>query len=146
MSKRERRTGERGPAAQAGFTLIETIVAMSLFAIGILGLAQVQFAASRSNTTARLTSSASLLASDRLEQCVHAPAFDGITPDNFPDEEYGDVEDGDARYAGYRRTVDVVDTVDLTGRVSMKTITVRVTWHSLHGDRSVELASRVARF
>ena len=77
---------------QTGFTLVETMVAMTLFAIGVLALAQVQFAASRNTMKAKLTTVASGLASDRIEQVVYGPAFGEITEDNYPDEDYGEVE------------------------------------------------------
>jgi type IV pilus assembly protein PilV len=133
-------------ASESGFTLLETLVAMTLFAIGVLGLAQVQFAATRSSTTAKLTSTASLLASDRLEEMVYGPSFDDITEGNYPSEGYGEVSGGDARYQNFQRTVAVADSIDLVGRVALKRVTVRVTWRGLHGDRHVELMSRVARF
>lgn len=131
---------------EAGFTLLETLVAMTLFAIGVLGLAQVQFAATRSSTTAKLTSTASFLASDRLEEMVYGPSFDDITEGSYPDEQYGEVAGGDGRYRNFQRTVAVADSLDLVGRVALKRVTVRVTWRGLHGDRHVELVSRAARF
>jgi type IV pilus assembly protein PilV len=132
--------------SEGGFTLVETLVAMTLFAVGILALAQIQFAAARSSSTAKVTSTASFLASDRLEELVYGSDFDGITPDNFPDEDYGQVSGGDSRYGNYARAVVIEDSTDVAGRVALKTVTVTVTWHAMHGDRNVTLRSRVARF
>lgn len=131
---------------EAGFTLLETLVAMTLFAIGVLGLAQVQFAASRNSMASKATSTASFLASDRLEEMVYGPTFANITHANYPDEAYGHVQSADSRYLGFQRTVAVQDSLDVAGRIAMKTVTVQVTWKALHGDRHVELTSRVARF
>jgi len=131
---------------QAGFTLVETMVAMTMFAIGVLALAQVQFAASRNTMKAKLTTVASGLASDRIEQVVFGPAFGEITQDNYPDEDYGEVEGGDERYARFARTVAIEDSLDLAGRVALKTVTVQVTWADINGQRNVELSSRIARF
>lgn len=131
---------------QTGFTLVETMVAMTLFAIGVLALAQVQFAASHNTMKAKLTTQASSLASDRMEQCVFGPAFAEITEDNYPDEDYGEVEGGDERYARFTRSVTVEDSLDLAGRVALKTVTVQVTWADINGQRNVELSSRIARF
>ena len=122
------------------------LIALSIFAIGVLALAQVQFAASRSNGSARRNSTAALLAQDRLEQCVHASRFDDITPASFGSESYGSVNHADPRYKNYQRTVTIADSLDITGRASLKTITVRVDWRSLQGQREVKLASRVARY
>lgn len=130
----------------SGFTLLETLVAMTLFSIGILGLAQVQFAASRSAMSSRHASTAALLASDRLEECLATPSFAGITAANFPDEDYGDVAGGDSRYEQFARNVTVQDSLDVAGRVALKTLTVRVTWETARGERDVELSSCVARY
>jgi type IV pilus modification protein PilV len=131
---------------EEGFTLLEVLVAMTIFSIGVLALAQVQFAASANNMQSRMTSTASSLASDRLEEIVYGPSFDAIRAQNFPNEAYGAVDGGNSRYAHFARTVAIQDSLDIAGRVSLKTVRVRVTWHALHGDRHVELMSRVAKF
>jgi type IV pilus assembly protein PilV len=131
---------------EGGFTLLETLVAMTLFAIGILGLTQVQFAASRNTMMSKQTSTASFLASDRLEEMVHGASFAGITEAAYPEEDYGDVAGGDERYTRFKRTVAVRDSTDIAGRIAMKTVTVQVSWEALRGERHVDLTSRVARF
>jgi len=133
-------------AADGGFTLIETLVAMSMFAIGIMALTQVQFAAARNTTTSKLTSTASFLASDRLEEVIYGPSFTAMTHANYPDEAYGHVGSADPRYKVFKRTVVVQDSLGITGTVAMKTVTVNVGWKALNGERNVELRSRVARF
>lgn len=139
----ERRAGDR---AERGFTLLETLVAMTLFSIGVLALAQIQFAATRNSTSSKLTSTASFLASDRIEEMMYGTAFAQITEAGFPEEDYGDVQNGDERYRAFKRQVTVQDSLDIAGAVAMKTITVRVAWRGLQGERNVELTSRVARF
>ena len=133
-------------ATQGGFTLIETLIAMTLFSIGVLTLAQVQFAATRSSTSSKRTSTASALASDRLEEIVFGPSFAAITDANFPDEDYGDVSHSDDRYKNFKRTVAVADSVNIAGTICMKSVTVTVAWEASNGERTVELQSRVARF
>lgn len=132
--------------SEAGFTILETVVAMAIFAIGVLALTQVQFAAARINMKSRTTSTASMLASDRLESITTRKYFSSITKANFPDEAYGQIHGAEGRFSKYRRTVDIVDTMDLAGRVSMKTVTVKVFWKDLHGEKSITLASNIAKF
>jgi prepilin-type N-terminal cleavage/methylation domain-containing protein len=139
-------TASTRQAADGGFTIIETLVAMSLFAIGILALTQVQFAAARNTTTSKLTSTASFLASDRLEAVIYGPSFASMTHANYPDEAYGAVNSSDPRYKVFKRTVAVQDSLNSFGTLCLKTVTVKVCWKALNGERNVELRSRVARF
>lgn len=69
---------------EEGFTLLEVLIAMTIFSIGVLALAQVQFAAYSNNMQSRLTSTASSLASDRLEEIVYGASFDGIRTTSSP--------------------------------------------------------------
>jgi type IV pilus assembly protein PilV len=137
---------QRRDRGEQGFTLLETLVAMTLFSIGVLALAQIQFAATRNSTSSKMTSTASFLASDRLEEMMYGTPFVQISEGNFPEEDYGDVQNGDERYRVFKRQVAVDDSLDITGAVALKTITVRVAWRGLQGERNVELMSRVARF
>jgi type IV pilus modification protein PilV len=51
-----------------GLTLIETLIALAIFAIGILGVAQLQMWNIQNNTNGNITTQASLLAQDKLEE------------------------------------------------------------------------------
>ncbi|MCI5157207.1 MAG: prepilin-type N-terminal cleavage/methylation domain-containing protein [Candidatus Electrothrix sp. AUS1_2] len=55
---------------QEGFTLIETIIAMAIFTIGILGLFGMQSAAIKKNLTANNITTGATLAADRVEQLL----------------------------------------------------------------------------
>lgn len=140
------RVPRRAPDAQGGFTLIETLIAMTLFSIGVLALAQVQFAATRNSTSSKRTTTASALASDRLEEIVFGPSFAAMTEANYPDEDFGEVDHADDRYKNFSRSVVVEDSLNIAGTICMKTVTVTVTWEAANGERTVELQSRVARF
>lgn len=54
--------------SRAGFTLIEVLVAMSIFAIAVLGLAVGATSVMRANQTGLYTTIATNLAQDRLEE------------------------------------------------------------------------------
>lgn len=55
---------------QAGFTLIETLMAMAIFTIGILGLFGMQTAVIRKNLTANNITNGATWAADQVEQII----------------------------------------------------------------------------
>jgi prepilin-type N-terminal cleavage/methylation domain-containing protein len=55
---------------QNGFTLIETLMAMAIFTIGILGLFGMQTAAIKENLTANAITTGSTWATDRVERLL----------------------------------------------------------------------------
>ncbi len=61
------RAARRG-SPEAGFTLLETMIAMVVFAIGVLGLTGLQTMALRANHSANMRSHASILAVSILDQ------------------------------------------------------------------------------
>lgn len=52
---------------QDGLSLIETLIALAIFSIGILGVAQLQLWNVRNNTTGNITTQATMLARAQLE-------------------------------------------------------------------------------
>ena len=54
------------PGAQGGFTLIESLIAMVVFAVGVLGLVGMQTVSARVGTDARLRSEAAAAADELL--------------------------------------------------------------------------------
>lgn len=55
---------------QAGFTLIETLIAMTIFTIGILGLFGMQTAVIRKNLTANNITNGATWAADQVERII----------------------------------------------------------------------------
>ena len=56
-----------------GFTLIEVLVAMAIFSIGILAVGSMQLAATRGSSSARLSTEAVTIAQDRAEMLILLP-------------------------------------------------------------------------
>ncbi|MGP8323534.1 MAG: type IV pilus modification PilV family protein [Methanosarcinaceae archaeon] len=52
---------------ERGFTLIEVLIAMAIFSIGILGVGSMQLKSTTGNTSARIRTEASIWAQDRVE-------------------------------------------------------------------------------
>jgi type IV pilus assembly protein PilV len=60
-------------AGDKGYTLVEVMIAIVIFAVGILAAWALQHASTRGNTGARNLTIAAACASDRLEQLTHLP-------------------------------------------------------------------------
>jgi type IV pilus modification protein PilV len=55
---------------QHGFTIMEILIAMAIFGIGILGVAKMQISAITGNTSARIHSEASAIAQEQIESLM----------------------------------------------------------------------------
>lgn len=64
---------------EKGFTLIEILVAIAIFSIGMLGIAGMQLQATSANTTARLSTELGAFAADQMENLTRNSI------DDFPD-------------------------------------------------------------
>ncbi len=112
---------------EKGFTLIEVMVAMGIFAIGILAVASMEITASHSNRSARLRTEGVTLASERLE--------------NLISQGYASILDGSDNGG----EIDLLWTVqDDTPIVNTKTITVTASWDDRGGTRSADFSYIIA--
>ncbi len=59
--------GKKSNYKERGFTLIEVLIAMAIFSIGILGVGTMQIRSTSGNTSARIRTEASVWAQDRVE-------------------------------------------------------------------------------
>lgn len=63
----------RGSSDQNGYTVIEVMIAIAIFSIGILAAWALQTSSTRANTQARNLTLTAACASDRLEQLIQLP-------------------------------------------------------------------------
>jgi len=68
-----------GLKAESGFTIMEVLIAMAIFAIGILGIATMQISATQGNTTARKASEASEFTQQMVETTM-AISYSSLAP------------------------------------------------------------------
>jgi Tfp pilus assembly protein PilV len=129
-----------------GTTLVEVIVGMTVFAIGVLSLTHVMFQAMRANVRSKHIVVATNLAHQRMEQILSSMRYDNITAATFPTEDYGTVEGGNTSYARFRRSVAIADSTNAIGASVMKEVTVRVEWREGRAIRNMQIRSSVSRF
>jgi prepilin-type N-terminal cleavage/methylation domain-containing protein len=118
---------------EAGFTLLEVIVAISILTFGILAVASMQSAAIRGNQLGYRLTEGSTLAQDRLEFLLSKPYNDPLlnTGTDKADPDPG----GTGLPTGYQLTYDVADVAG----INAKLITVRVNLQERGTSRTTEL-------
>ncbi len=102
--------------SKSGLTLIETLIALTVFSVGMLGLSGLTTIIMHGNSLSQKITIATILAQDKLET-AHKTAYDKlvseketITADN---------------HRLYTRVTDVIDNKPVKG---MKTVSIKVYW------------------
>jgi Tfp pilus assembly protein PilV len=105
-----------------GFSIMETLIALSIFTIGILAVATLVLSSIGENASARRITEATALAEDRLEQLMAAP--------------YGAIDSNNDTVGAYKVVWDVVEGVIVP---QTKSITVTVSWQYRGKQRNVTI-------
>ncbi len=129
-----------------GYSLLEAVVAMTIFAIGVLALSQSYFGVMRAQVNARNNEVAVQCARDRMEEIVNSVSYSNISGATYPSEDYGDIDNGTSKYENFARTVTIADSTNAIGTSVLKEVTVDVRWQTSGGERDVSLNSVIARF
>jgi type II secretory pathway pseudopilin PulG len=129
-----------------GYSILEAVVAMTIFAVGLLALSQSYFGVMRAQVGARNQELATQCARDRLEEIVNSVSYTSITEGNYPDEDYGEIDGGDPKFEQFARTVAIDDSLNAINQSVLKEVTVRVSWQSVTGTRDVTLNTVIARY
>ena len=107
-----------------GFTLIEVLFALGIFAVGFLAVASLQISANLTSRKACEVTQASAIAADRMEELMISP-FD----DNDLDPAQNPHQDSDGKYEVVWMVTD--SDLNLDGDIDAKTIDLSVTWNVL---------------
>ena len=117
---------------QKGFTLIEVIFTMAIFAIGILAVTSLMFSATRNNTKGNIMTQATMLARDKIEDLKRvsdvATLADGVETNINDQGNPGGI---------YTR----IWTITPTGLPNCRQIDVTVSWTREGRTRSVALTT-----
>ena len=76
MSDNRNAVSSKRPAGEAGFTLVEALCAIVILAFGLIAITNLLLVASTSNTTANLSTAATTLAAQQLENLKAIPFAD----------------------------------------------------------------------
>ncbi len=129
-----------------GYSLIEALMAMTLFAVGVLALSQSYFGVVRSQMMSRQNELALQCARDRIEEIVNSVSYSDINGTFYPSEDFGDVNGGVTQYEIFNRQIAISDSLNANGTSVIKDITVTVNWQTSGGVRTVFLNSAIARY
>ena len=118
---------------EAGFSLLEIIVAISILTFGILAVASMQSAAIRGNQLGYRLTEGSTLAQDRLEFLLTKPYNDPLL--DIGNDQADPDPGGTGLPTGYQLTYDVADVAG----INAKLITVRIRLQERGASRTTEL-------
>ena len=117
---------------EKGFSLVESLAAVFVVTVGLLGLAGMSYLAMSGTNTGRDISIATTLAQTTLEE-IFSGGYDNAVPANHPMEYYGTIP-------GHPRFSRSVTIDDGTPEPTTRTVTVSASWVTEVGlTRSVRL-------
>jgi type IV pilus assembly protein PilV len=121
---------------ESGFTLIEVLIGISIFAIGMLAVARMQLVTVRNTTVGNITSQATMLAHQKMEE-VKCMDFDDLVNE----VENNLDEDGNPGGGLYNRTTTITTPAAPLGNHARQ-VQVQVQWNAAHGgNRTFTLTS-----
>ena len=121
---------------ESGFTLIEVLIGISIFAIGILAVASMQMRTVRNTAVGNLTSQATMLANQKMEEVKITPFA------NLVANEVENNIDPDGNAGGIYNRTTTVNQVAGTLAPHVRQIQVQVQWQHPHGgNRTVAVNS-----
>jgi prepilin-type N-terminal cleavage/methylation domain-containing protein len=119
-------------SSKNGFSLIEVLIALVLFAVGVLGIGAMQIGSIKGNSFSQEVTQATVLSQEKLEELKKMPFDDSNLSSGHHDE-------GALSGSGFSRSHDV-ENISAT----LKAITVTVNWTE-EIDHSISLSAMKPR-
>jgi type IV pilus assembly protein PilV len=121
-----------------GFTLIEVLIVLAIFSIGILAVAAMQMTSTKGNASARRITEATALAENQLENLMQVSyGHADLDPANNPHESI------QGPYTVIWNVTEI--DLDANGTNDSKTVDLTVNWN-YGGDRSVSIQYIIPEF
>lgn len=122
---------------EGGFSLIELLIGIAIFGIGMLAVARLQYATVRNTTVGNITSQATMLAHQKMEEIKATPLADLV------DEVENNIDaDGNPGSGIYNRTTTISVPTDPDLALHARRVDVQVQWNAAHGgNRNFTLSS-----
>jgi prepilin-type N-terminal cleavage/methylation domain-containing protein len=144
---------------QSGFGLLELLIAITILAIGMLGIMKLQMQSAFGNTASRKNSAAVNLARSKMEELKRIGAYsiqggaiaaladsdttydlDDWTSPDFTDGPFNEAADSSAAGKIYSRSWNVVQDYPIPG---FKSIRVRVSWNDQGVEKHVDMETQI---
>ena len=119
---------------QMGFTIIEVVIAMAIFAIGILAVGKMMYMAVRTNSSGNEVTEATMLAQSTLENLKNTTDVSTLPKNGVQAPEPGLDQNGDAGGI-YTRTLDFTDP---DGTDDSRQIKITILWTRLSDTKTIE--------
>lgn len=135
---RTRSNNQKMQIDNKGFTLIEVLITLAIFSIGILAVAAMQMTSTKGNASSRRITEATALAETQIERLIQLPYnHDDLNPANNP-------HGGPQGAYTVNWNASIVD-LDADGADDSKTIDVTVSWSYIR-DRNVSIQYIIAEY
>ena len=131
MSLTQRPVNDFDLSREKGFTLVEVLIAVSIFAVGLLAVAMMLDTAIQYNSSARSITEATEIAHSQMEQLMNSPYDDASLDEAFSPY-------GPNTIANYNVSWTVRENVPMS---AMKTISLSVAWTNRGENKSLTINS-----